>query len=70
MLSEREKREAKEMAVSETLRKEFQTLRQNSRALERRITVDALIEWLNAMSRVCPAACKPRQMIAYANVRI
>ena len=70
MLSEEEKREMREMAASATLREEFRTLRKNSQALERRVSVDELIRWLTAMARVCPDTPKSRRFIRDMNMKI
>jgi len=69
MLSEEEKNELREMGKSATLREEFQVLRQNSQALERRVSIDELIHWLTAMTHILPPT-PPRPFIAYKNVRI
>ena len=70
MLSEEEKREMKEMAASATLREEFRTLRKNSQALERRVSVDELIRWLTAMARICPGSPWPRPFMRDSNMKI
>jgi len=70
MLSEEEKQELKEMAASSTLREEFRTLRFNSRDMESRVTVDALVQWLTAVSRICPNPVQPRPFVRYLNVKI
>ena len=70
MLSEEEKREMKEMAASATLREEFRTLRKNSQALERRVSVDELVRWLTAMARICPASLRPRPFMRDSNMKI
>jgi hypothetical protein len=70
MLSEEEKRELREMAASESLRRDFRTMRKNSQAIERRIGVDELAHWLTVMARVCPGAARPRRFVHYANVKI
>lgn len=70
MLSEREKQELREMAASETMREEFRTMRLNSEAIERTITVDQLAHWLTVMARVCPGAPKPRQPGHYAAMKL
>ena len=70
MLSEDEKRELREMAASESLRREFRTMRSNSQAIERRIGVDELAHWLTVMARVCPGAPKPPRSVRYTNVKI
>jgi hypothetical protein len=54
LLSEEEKREMRDMAVSARLREEFRTMRRNSQAIERRIGVNELAHWSTAMARVCP----------------
>jgi len=70
MLSEEEKRELRDMAASESLRRDFRTMRRNSQAIERRIGVDELAHWLTVMARVCPGAPKPRRFVHYSNVKI
>ena len=70
MLSEEEKRELREMAASESLRREFRTLRRNSQAIERRISVDELAHWLTVMARAFPCAPKARRFVEYTNVKI
>ncbi|MBI1998491.1 MAG: hypothetical protein HYS66_18720, partial [Deltaproteobacteria bacterium] len=70
MLSEEEKRELREMAASESLRREFRTMRSNSQAIDRRISVDELAHWLTVMARACPGAPKPRRFVHYTNVKI
>jgi hypothetical protein len=70
MLSEEEKLELREMAASESLRREFRTMRNNSLAIERRISVDELAHWLTVMARACPGAPKPRRFVHYTNVKI
>jgi predicted thioredoxin/glutaredoxin len=70
MLSEEEKREMIEMAASATLREEFWTLRKNSQALERRVSVDELLRWLTAMSRICPGSPLPRRLMRDTNMKI
>jgi len=70
VISEEEKQELREMAASESLREEFRTMRRNSAAIERTITVDELAHWLTVMARVCPGASKPRRFILDADMRI
>jgi hypothetical protein len=70
MLSEKEKQELREMAASQTLREEFRTMRRNSEAIERSITVDELAHWLTVMARVCPGTSKPRRFVHYADMRL
>ena len=70
MLSEEEKQELKEMAASSTLREEFRALRFNSRDIERRISVDQLVQWLTAVSRISPRPVQPRPFVRYVNVKI
>ena len=70
MLSEEEKREMKEMAASATLREEFRTLRKNSQALERRVSVDELVRWLTAMARIYPNPLRPRPFMRDSNMKI
>ncbi len=69
MLSEEEKQELREMAASETLRAEFRILRNNSRAIEQRLSVDDLARWLTAINRVCPGDPKRRKHIVGSNFK-
>ena len=55
------------MAASETLRTEFRVLRNNSRAIEQRLSVDDLARWLTAINRICPGDPKPRKRIVGTN---
>jgi hypothetical protein len=61
MLSDEEKQELRDMAASETLRIEFRVLRNNSRAIEQRLSVDDLARWLTAINRICPGDPRLRQ---------
>ena len=70
MLSEREKQELREMAASESLREEFRTLRRNTEAIERTLTVDELAHWLTVMARICRVAPKPRLPVHYTRVKL
>jgi len=70
VLSEEEKQELKEMAASATLREEFRTLRKNSQAIERRVSVDELVHWLTTMARICPKPAEPRPFVRYTNVKL
>jgi hypothetical protein len=70
MLSEEEKREMREMAASATLREEFRTLRKNSQALERRLSVDELLHWLTAMARLSPKPTRARPLIRDVNMKL
>ncbi len=70
MLSEEEKLELKEMAASESLRREFRTMRENSQAIERCIGVDELAHWLTVMAHLCPDTPKARRVVHYTNVKI
>ena len=67
MLSDEEKQELRDMAASETLRTEFRDLRNNSRAIEQRLSVDDLARWLTAINRICPGDPKPRKRIVGTN---
>ena len=49
--------------TSETLRTEFRVLRNNSRAIEQRLSVDDLARWLTAINRICPGDPKLRKRI-------
>jgi len=69
MLSEEEKNELREMGKSVRLREEFQMLRENSQALERRVSIDDLMSWLTAMAQILPAT-PPRPFLEYRNARI
>ena len=70
MLTEEEKQELKEMAACSTLREEFRTLRTNSREMESRVSLDALVCWLTAMSRIRPSCVEPRPFVCHTNVKI
>jgi hypothetical protein len=70
VLTEAEKQELREMAASVTLREEFQTLRRNSRTVEREISVDDLMLWLTAMSRISPKPATPRPCVHYTHAKI
>jgi len=70
VLTEDEKRELREMAGSASLKEEFRALRRNSQAIEGRLSVDQLIQWLSAMARACPVAAKPRTFVDYPNVKL
>jgi hypothetical protein len=70
MLTEDEKREMREMAASASLKEDFRTMRRNSRAIEARISVDELIQWLTAMARTCPAPAKRRAVVEYTTVKL
>jgi hypothetical protein len=61
MLSDEEKQELRDMAASETLRREFRVLRNKSRAIEQRLSVDDLARWLTAINRICPGDPRLRQ---------
>jgi hypothetical protein len=69
MLSKHEKLELREMAQSAILREEFRMLRRNSQQLERRMTMDDFMRWLNAMAWVLPKPAKPRRFVEYKNVK-
>ena len=69
MLSDEEKQELRDMAASETLRTEFRVLRNNSRAIEQRLSVDDLARWLTAINRICPGDPKPRKRIVGTNFK-
>jgi hypothetical protein len=70
MLTEEEEAELREMTASMTLREEFQTLRRNSRTIERDISVDDLMCWLTAMSPIFPKPAKPRPFVHYTHAKI
>jgi len=70
VLSKEEKQEMRDMVASESLREEFRTMRKNSRAMEKTITVDELAHWLTVMARVCPGAPKRRPLVHYTDVKI
>ena len=69
MLSDEEKQELRDMAASETLRTEFRVLRNNSRAIEQRLSVDDLARWLTAINRICPGDPKLRKFITGSNFK-
>lgn len=70
MLSEKEKREMREMVESSSLREEFGTMRRNSRAIDERLEIDQLIRWLAAITRICPIPPKTRHFVRYTNLKI
>jgi hypothetical protein len=70
MLTEEEKTELREMAVSLTLREEFRTLRRNSRKLETEVSADDLMCWLTAMARLYSQPAKPRPFVHYSHLKI
>ena len=70
MLNEREKQELREMAESESLREEFRTMRRNSEAMARSITVDELAHWLTVMARLCPGAPRAKQAEHFATMKL
>ena len=70
MLSEQEKQELREMVTSDSLREEFRTMRRNSEAIARKITVDELAHWLTVMARLCPGAPKAKQAAHYATMKL
>jgi len=70
VLSDEEKKELKQLACSKKLRDEFRLLKENSNALQSRISVDDFISFLNTMSRLCPNAKRERDVVIYKNVRL
>jgi len=70
MLSEQEKQDLLAMAASEQLRREFQLLRDASRALESRISPEEFIQFLTMMARLSPQPPAPRPFVPYTNVRL
>jgi hypothetical protein len=70
VLTEKEKQELREMAGSASLREEFRAMERNSRAIDGRLSVDHLIQWLTTMARTSPVSAKPRPLVRYMNVRI
>ena len=70
MLNEKEKQELRKMAGSASLREEFRAMVRNSRAIDGRLSVDQLIQWLTAMARTCRVSAKPRPFVRYTNVKI
>jgi hypothetical protein len=70
VLSEKEKQELREMAASDSLREEFRTIRRNSEAIARKITVDELAHWLTVMARLFPVAPKAKQAEHYVTMKL
>jgi len=70
VLTEKEKQELREMAGSSSLREEFRAVERNSRAIDGRLSVDQLIQWLTAIARTSPVSAKPRPIVRYTNVKI
>lgn len=70
MLTEREKREMREMVESASLREEFRTLRRNSQVIEGRMSLGQVVQWLTAMTRISPGGAKRRPFTCYTNVKI
>jgi hypothetical protein len=70
VLSEEEKAEMREMAASITVRDEFRLMRNLSRERQRRLSLDAYIRFLTAMSRLRPGVASPRPFIEYTNVKL
>jgi hypothetical protein len=70
VLSEREKHELREMAESASLREEFRTMRRNSEAIGRMITVDELARWLTVMARLCPGVPRAKRAADYVTMKL
>jgi len=70
VLSEQEKQELREMAASDSLRDEFRTMRRNSDAMARTISVDELAHWLTVMARLCPGTPKAKQTEHYLTMKL
>lgn len=69
MLSEQEKQELREMAASQRLREDFRTMRRNSDAIGRRLSVEELARWLTSINRICPIDPKTRRPIRDHDMR-
>ncbi|MBI2090095.1 MAG: hypothetical protein HYT78_15380 [Deltaproteobacteria bacterium] len=69
MLTEDEKQELKELAVSAAVRDEFRLLRKNSLAFQC-ADVDQFIRFLTAMARLSPTTAASRAFVPYAQVKI
>ena len=70
MLSERAKRELKEMAASPTVRAEFRLLKDAWRQTRARITIDQYVAFLSTFYRLSPHPPPPRPFIPFKNVRL
>jgi hypothetical protein len=70
VLTDEEKQELREMAVSATLREEFRTLRRNSRTEEGNISADDLMRWLTAIAQLCSQPANSRPFVHYTHVKI
>lgn len=69
MLSEEEKREMREDARSEVLRRDFALLQTPPRfGAEAPISLDTLIDFLTTVTRLSPQPPPPRPFIPYARV--
>lgn len=69
MLSDREKREMKEMAQSEAVRKEFEMLEAASRfSPDEPVNLDQLLNFLTTMARLCPTPPPPRPFVTYTRI--
>jgi hypothetical protein len=69
-ISEEEKQELRELAGSAAIRDEFRLLRRNSMAMQQRVDVDRLIQFLNTMVRLNPNPAPPRTFVTYKSVKL
>lgn len=71
MLSDEEKRQMREDAHSEALRRDFALLQTPPLfPPDTPINVDELLDFLTTMSRLCPTPPPPREPIPYRIVRL
>ena len=70
MLSERAKREWKEMAASPRVREEFRLLADAWRQTRAQITIDQYVAFLSTFSRLSPHPPSPRPFTPFYNVRL
>jgi hypothetical protein len=69
VLSEKEKREMRELAASATVRDEFRLLRRLSLARQP-VDVDRFIQFLTAMARLNPKPAPTRAFVEYTSVKL
>lgn len=69
-LSEAECRELRELARSETLRRDFDRMRAFSRARSRQASFDDVLKWLTAMSRIFSYARQPQRPFIATNMKL
>ena len=70
VLSDEEKQELRKLAGSAAIRDEFRLLRKNSMALQQRVDIDRLIQFLNTMARLNPKPIPPRASVSYRSVKL